>query len=239
MPDREQRLGTLGDKLNEAGYKTLRQQLEEMMEETIRQVGAGRPEVCKHNFLALLHKANSTQLMWELFQTPIAMMAAGYLYQDVKEKMPKLKVVAEGEADGKLPQGHYNDASPSAAPVAGAGAEAEVPKGPSEIASAPAPAATGPKQLPTKKKKAALQIVMRKSILDTFMIRIDGRRMPLSEVTGRKLREWLRNHRRDCRFAELLDERVFIPDNVKVGGIVPPEIAEQCYQEATKMEFAA
>ena len=269
MPDGERHLGIVGIALKRAGWLSREDRLMEMMIKIITECGMGRPDLIYPKFEQELLATKDVELVWEFFMPAHRSGATSLWFTRAKESMKlkvateraeaerkkaeaekaarkkaeaekaEKEKVAEGEAAAEMLQGQPTNAKPSAAPVAGAGAISSMPKGQPGGASAPAPAATGPKPLPSKKKKAALQSVMRKSILDTFMIRIDGRRMPLSEVTGRKLREWLRNHRRDCRFAELLDERVFIPDNVKVGGIVPPEIAEQCYQEATKTEFAA
>lgn len=264
MPDGEKYLGIVGIALKRAGWLSREDRLMEMMIKIITECGMGRPDLIYPKFEQELLATKDVELVWEFFMPAHRSGATSLWFTRAKESM-KLKVateraeaerkkaeaekaarkkaekekVAEDEAEHVVPQGQLTGATPSAAPVAGAGAEAEVPKGPSKIASAPAPAATGPKQLPSKKNNAALQSVVHQSVLETFMLRIDGRRISLSQVTGRQLRQWLRDHRRDCRFIELLEARVFIPDDVKVGGIVPLEEAERCYRDATKMEFAA
>lgn len=269
MPDGERHLGIVGIALKRAGWLSREDRLMEMMIKIITECGMGRPDLIYPKFEAELLATKDVELVWEFFMPAHRSGATSLWFTRAKESMKlkvateraeaerkkaeaekaarkkaeaekaEKEKVAEGEAAAEVPQGQPTNAKPSAAPVAGAGATSSMPKGQLGGASAPAPAATGPKQLPSKKNNAAIKLVMHKSILETFMIRIDGRRIPLSQVTGRMLREHMKSHRRDGHFLRMLEERVYIPDDVTVGGIVPPEIAEKCYQEATKMEFAA
>jgi hypothetical protein len=262
MPDGEKHSGfnIVGVALKRAGWLSREDRLMEMMIKVITECGMGRPDLIYPKFEYELLATKDVELVWEFFMPAHRSGAISLWLTRAKESM-KLQVATErAEAERKkaeaekakhkkakaeeaakaaeetamerLPQGPLAAAAPSAAPVAGPNAAPSVPQGQQQ-------AATGPKQLPSLGKPEGQELVMQRSILQTFMVRIDGRRIALGEVTGRQLREWIRNHRRNGRFAELLDERVLIPDDVKIKGIVPLEIAEQCYAEATKMEFAA
>lgn len=266
MPNGERHLGIVGIALKRAGWLSREDRLMEMMIKVITECGMGRPDLIYPKFEEELLATKDVDLVWEFFMPPHRSGAISLWFTRAKESM-KLKVAteraeaerkkaeaekaarkkaeaekaeqtkaAEGKTDGKLPQGHYNDASPSAAPVAGSEATGDLPKGHHENASAPAPAVTGPQQLPSMVRHKANERVQLQSILQTFRA-INGRR--LADVTGGEMREWLKSQRHNCRFIELLDEEVMIPDEVRVGGIVPLEIAEDCYRRAMQMEDAA
>jgi hypothetical protein len=214
-----------------AGWETAPDRLRVMMREAIRQGGAGRPERVRDYFLAALAKANDATLVWQLFPVPAQTAAIGLLFDEVKAGMPRL----EGVADLELPQGHATGAaslgegSGLSMPQgrreddpAGEGATSGVPQGRSLPAPSPAPSLL---------RHEARDRVARLSVLQTF--RIAGR--ALAEVTGRDMRGWLKNHRRDCHFIGLLDQTVVIPDDVRVGAIVPPDVADHCFAVATTM----
>lgn len=211
------------------GEATAKDRLRAMMQEAIEKGGAGRPDRAKEYFLAALAKANDATLVWQLFPVPEQTTAIRLLFEEVKNTQPKLKDVVEGEASRSVPEGRLPVAAPSAAEVAGVRAADAVPQGQRIIA--PAPAA----KLPAI-SHAARDRVARLSILQTFR-QINGR--PLAEVTGQEMRGWLKNHRRDGHFIGLLDQSVVIPDDVKVGAIVPPDVADRCFETATAMHNAA
>lgn len=261
MPDGERHLGIVGIALKRAGWLSREDRLMEMMIKIITECGMGRPDLIYPKFEEELLATKDVELVWEFFMPAHRSGAISLWFTRAKESM-KLKVAteraeaerkkaeaekaarkkaeAEKAADGKaeyvVPQGQMTAAKPSAAPVAGTGATGDLPKGHHENASAPAPAATGPQQLPSMVRHKANERVQLQSILQTFRA-INGRR--LADVTGGEMREWLKSQRHNCRFIELLDEEVMIPDEVRVGGIVPLEIAEDCYRRAMQMEDAA
>jgi hypothetical protein len=88
------------------------------------------------------------------------------------------------------------------------------------------PAAALP-QKPSRLRYESVEKVARLSILRTF--RINGQ--PLAEVTGAEARAWLKNHQRDGRFVALITYQV--PDEIKVGAIVPEDEADRMFKLAS------
>lgn len=209
------------------GEATAKDRLRAMMQEAIEKGGAGRPDRAKEYFLAALAKANDATLVWQLFPVPEQTTAIGLLFDEVKSTQPKLKDVVESKATPPLPQGQGISAPPSTAGVAGVGTNNALPQGRGGFVPTPAPR-------PSLIRHEARDRVARLSILQTF--RINGQ--ALADVTGQEMRGWLKNHRRDGHFIDLLDQSVVIPDDVKVGAIVPPEVADHCFQIASEMHNA-
>lgn len=218
--------------------------LKRMMREAIT-AGGGKADASRDHFLAALAKANDPALLWELF-APVRAAIIGRLFTETLIEMRAERALTNaGEAGYRAPQGHGSCAEPApktedaaissepegqCAPAASsvlnaaAGAIKRVPQG--QPNSAPAAA---PPQRPSRVRTEMSAQIARLSVLRTF--RKIGNK-PLSEVTGLEARSWLKDHQRDGRFVSLVSYNV--PDEVKIGAMVPEDEADRLYKLATE-----
>jgi len=185
--------------------ETVPAQLKRMMREAIS-AGGGKADPSRDHFIVALSKANDPALLWELFAS-VRMAVIGNLFTETLIQM---------RAEGAL-----KDAASSATHAA-AGAKPREPQG--HGATSPAAA---PPQRPSRLRYESTEKVARLSILRTF--KINGQ--PLADVTGAEAREWLKKHQRDGRFVALVTYQV--PDEIKVGAIVPEEEADRMFKLAS------
>lgn len=234
----------IAEAFEKAGFRpaeTVSAQLKRMMREAIT-AGSGKADSSRDHFIAALARADDASLLWELF-ADVRAAVIGRLFTETlvelratgaqpnaggsTETMPKGQgfvaspaTQTEGAARNDLPSGHSNGAAPSV-PNAAAGAVQHVPQG--QLATAPAAAP----QRPSRLRYESTEKVARLSILRTF--RINGQ--ALADVTGAEARAWLKNHQRDGRFVALVTYQV--PDEIKVGAIVPEDEADKMFKLAT------
>ncbi len=205
--------------------------------------GNGKLDPSRDYFIAALSGANDPALLWELFALVRASVIGRLFTETLIEMRGEIALKNAGGADFSMPQGQSGIASP--ATLTEGAATSELPKGhvipaASSATNAaaggirgvpegqkiPSPAAAPP-QKPSRLRYESVEKVARLSILRTF--KINGQ--PLAEVTGAEARAWLKNHQRDGRFVALITYQV--PDEIKVGAIVPDDEADRMFKLAS------
>ena len=205
--------------------------------------GGGKADPSRDHFIAALSTADDPALLWELFASVRAAVIGGLFTETLIEMRGENALRNAGEANRhepqgqlrsalpatspedaaalKVPQGQFSPAAPSG-PNTAAGAVDVMPQGQSRIT----PAAVPP-QKPSRLRYESTEKVARLSILRTF--KINGQ--ALADVTGAEAREWLKSHQRDGRFVALVTYQV--PDELKVGAIVPEDEADRMFKLAS------
>lgn len=228
-----------------AGFKPIEtpaDALRRMMRAAIT-AGGGKADASRDHFIAALVKAEDPALLWELFAAVRQQVISALFTETIVEMRAERALPNAGEANEQSPHGHSSRASPatqtedaatgalpqgqpsptaSSVSNAAAGATYQVPEGHGTFAPAAAP------QRPSRLRYESTEKIARLSILRTF--RINGQ--PLAEVTGAEARAWLKTQQRDGRFVALVAYQV--PDEIKIGAIVPEDEADKMFKLATE-----